>query len=190
MRLSPALARFVAHFQLNRPLPERPPRHTRQAAVLIPIVNRPQPTLLLTRRAADLRKHPGQVAFPGGEHDQQDASLYATALREAQEEIGLDPTRVKILGHLPPQDSSSGFCVTPVVAILSTPLRLHPNRDEVAQIFELPLTQALEPGRYHPLDVTRAGAAHRLYLSRYREFLIWGLTAAMIRRLALQTRAP
>ncbi|WP_395755756.1 CoA pyrophosphatase [Edwardsiella ictaluri] len=188
MRLSPALARFVTDFQLNSPLPERPTRHTRQAAVLIPIVNRPQPTLLLTQRAADMRKHPGQVAFPGGARDKQDTSLYITALREAQEEIGLDPARSGSSGHLPPQDSSSGFCVTPVVAILSTPLHLCPNHGEVAQIFELPLAQALEPGRYHPLDVTRAGTAHRLYLSRYREFLIWGLTAAMIRRLALQTR--
>lgn len=188
MRLSPALARFVTDFQLNSPLPERPTRHTRQAAVLIPIVNRPQPTLLLTQRAADMRKHPGQVAFPGGARDKQDTSLYITALREAQEEIGLDP----------PGSGSSAICRHRTAAVASALRRWSPSFQRRCicaptmakshRSLSCPLAQALEPGRYHPLDVTRAGTAHRLYLSRYREFLIWGLTAAMIRRLALQTR--
>ncbi|MGY0162391.1 CoA pyrophosphatase [Edwardsiella tarda] len=186
MRLSPNLTRFVTRFQLQPPPPGREATHTRQAAVLIPIINRPQPTLLLTRRALGMRHHPGQVAFPGGAHDEHDAGAADTALREAAEEIALSPRHATILGQLPAEDSSSGFCVTPVVALLSPTLALRPNPQEVAEIFEIPLAHALDIRRYHALDISRAGQSHRLYLSSYRRFLIWGFTAAMLRRLALQ----
>ncbi|QPR27118.1 CoA pyrophosphatase [Edwardsiella hoshinae] len=189
MHLSPELTRFVTRFQLQPPLPGRGTRHARQAAVLIPIINRPQPTLLLTQRALRMRQHPGQVAFPGGARDARDASPVATALREAQEEIALCPHQAAILGQLPAEDSSSGFCVTPVVALLAPTLALRPNPHEVADIFEIPLTLALDARRYHTLEITRGGQPHRLYLSHYRRFLIWGLTAAMLRRLALQVAA-
>ena len=177
---------FLSRFQLLRPQPTRSALNARQAAVLIPIVRRPEPGLLLTQRSARLRKHPGQVAFPGGAVDSSDASLIAAALREAQEEVAIPPECVDIIGVLPPVDSVTGFQVTPVVGVIPSNLHYHASEDEVASVFEMPLAEALRLGRYHPLDIHRRGNSHRVWLSWYQHYFVWGMTAGIIRELALQ----
>ncbi|MFP4883929.1 CoA pyrophosphatase [Klebsiella pneumoniae] len=145
---------FLSRFQLLRPQPSRHALNQRQAAVLVPIVRRPQPGLLLTQRSPLLRKHAGQVAFPGGAVDNTDATLIAAALREAQEEVAIPPEAVEVIGVLPPVDSVTGFQVTPVVGISpGSALSRQPGR--VSAVFEMPLAEALRLGRYHPLDIHR-----------------------------------
>lgn len=180
------LADFVSRFQLQQPQAVQTSHGVRAAAVLVPIVCREEPTLLLTRRADTLRKHAGQVAFPGGKADPQDASLIATALREAEEEVAIPPAAVQVLGQMAPLDSSSGFRVTPIVGLVPADVRFHANEGEVADVFEIPLHEALTLSRYYPLDIHRNGYRHRVYLSWYQRRFVWGLTAAIIRRLAQQ----
>lgn len=177
---------FVTRFILQQPeKPLRPPAG-RQAAVLIPVVAREKPGLLLTRRSRELRKHAGQVAFPGGMQDESDVSLVATALREAQEEVGIDPAEVRVIGQLPPVTSSTGFSVTPVVGIISPEIKLQINPDEVESGFEMPLEEALRLNRYASLEIHRAGQKHPVWLSVYQEYLVWGMTAGIIRSLSQQ----
>nr|WP_318381362.1 CoA pyrophosphatase [uncultured Enterobacter sp.] len=177
---------FLSRFQLLRPQASGTTLNHRQAAVLIPVVRREQPGLLLTQRASTLRKHAGQVAFPGGAVDSSDASLIAAALREAQEEVAIPPDSVEVIGVLPPVDSVTGFQVTPVVGIIPPDLPYHASVDEVASVFEMPLAEALRLGRYHPLDIHRRGNEHRVWLSWYEHYFVWGMTAGIIRELALQ----
>lgn len=181
-----SLAAFISRFQLQLPQAVQASHNVRPAAVLIPIVCRPEPTLLLTRRASALRKHAGQVAFPGGKTDTEDGSPIITALREAYEEVAIPPQAVHILGQLAPLDSNTGFQVTPVVGLVSADVTFHANEEEVAEVFEMPLHEALRLSRYYPLDIHRGGHTHRLYLSWYQSQFVWGLTAAIIRRLAQQ----
>ncbi|WP_455820420.1 CoA pyrophosphatase [Pseudomonas cerasi] len=182
----PPLTRFLTRFLLQPPVAGQQNLPHRQAAVLVPIIAHPEPTLLLTRRAASLRKHAGQVAFPGGVMDNSDSSLVATALREAQEEVAIPPGAVRVIGVLPPVTSSTGFQVTPVVGILPPGLKWHANESEVESVFEMPLREALRPGRYTPLDIQRAGQMHRVWLSWFDDYFIWGMTAGIIRQLSLQ----
>jgi 8-oxo-dGTP pyrophosphatase MutT (NUDIX family) len=177
---------FLSRFQLLRPQASRTSLNARQAAVLIPVVRREQPGLLLTQRSAQMRKHAGQVAFPGGAVDSTDASLIAAALREAHEEVAIPPEAVEVIGVLPPVDSVTGFQVTPVVGIIPPDLNYHASEDEVAAVFEMPLAEALHLGRYHPLDIHRRGNDHRVWLSWYEHYFVWGMTAGIIRELALQ----
>ncbi|BCG09136.1 MULTISPECIES: CoA pyrophosphatase [Buttiauxella] len=177
---------FLSRFQLLQPPVTRVSGNKRQAAVLIPIVRRPQPGLLLTQRSALMRKHAGQVAFPGGAVDDTDESLIAAALREAWEEVAISPDSVEVIGTLPPVDSVTGFQVTPVVGIIPPNLPYQASEDEVAAVFEMPLMEALTLGRYHPLDIHRRGNAHRVWLSWYQHYFVWGMTAGIIRELALQ----
>ncbi|MHA7846501.1 CoA pyrophosphatase [Serratia sp. D1N4] len=183
---SASLAAFISRFQLQLPQATQASHNVRPAAVLIPIICRPEPTLLLTRRADSLRKHAGQVAFPGGKTDAEDGSAIVTALREAQEEVAIPPQAVHILGQLAPLDSNTGFQVTPIVGLLPPDIEFYANADEVAEVFEMPLHEALTLSRYYPLDIHRNGHSHRLYLSWYQNQFVWGLTAAIIRRLAQQ----
>jgi len=177
---------FLSRFQLLRPQASGASLNNRQAAVLIPVVRREQPGLLLTQRSTRLRKHAGQVAFPGGAVDSSDASIIAAALREAEEEVAIPPDVVEVIGVLPPVDSVTGFQVTPVVGIIPPDLHYHASEDEVAAVFEMPLAEALRLGRYHPLDIHRRGNAHRVWLSWYQHYFVWGMTAGIIRELALQ----
>lgn len=176
---------FLSRFQLLRPQVNRATLNQRQAAVLIPVVRREQPGLLLTQRSPHMRKHAGQVAFPGGAVDSTDASLIAAALREAHEEVAI-PEAVEVIGVLPPVDSVTGFQVTPVVGIIPPDLQYHASVDEVSAVFEMPLEEALRLGRYHPLDIHRRGHDHRVWLSWYQHYFVWGMTAGIIRELALQ----
>lgn len=179
------LAEFITRFQLQTLRAASPVHQLRKAAVLVPIVCRQKPTLLLTRRSSALRKHAGQVAFPGGAADSGDRSPIETALREAQEEVAIPPQAVRVLGVLPPVDSVSGFQVTPVVGLISAQIRFQPNEGEVAELFEMPLDVAFALERYHVLDIERRRKPHRVYLSWYQQQFVWGLTASIIRQLAL-----
>ncbi|WP_313051968.1 CoA pyrophosphatase [Atlantibacter hermannii] len=180
------LENYLARFQLLRPQINRHTINQRQAAVLVPIVRRPVPGLLLTQRSTRMRKHAGQVAFPGGARDPEDSSLIAAALREAQEEVAIPPETVEVIGVLPTVDSVTGFQVTPVVGIIPPDLPYHASEEEVAAVFEMPLEEALRLGRYHPLDIHRRGNDHRVWLSWYEHYFVWGMTAGIIRELALQ----
>lgn len=182
----PSLNDFLTRFLLQPPATGQQNLPRRQAAVLVPIIAHPAPTLLLTRRAASLRKHAGQVAFPGGMMDSSDGSLVATALREAAEEVAIPPDVVNVIGVLPPVTSSTGFQVTPVVGVLPPGLRWHANEGEVESVFEMPLVEALRLGRYSPLDIERAGETHRVWLSWFDDYFIWGMTAGIIRQIGLQ----
>ena len=177
---------FLSRFQLLRPQVNRATLNQRQAAVLIPVVRREQPGLLLTQRSPHMRKHAGQVAFPVGAVDSSDASLIAAALREAHEEVAIPPETVEVIGVLPPVDSVTGFQVTPVVGIIPPDLQYHASVDEVSAVFEMPLEEALRLGRYHPRDIHRRGHDHRVWLSWYQHYFVWGMTAGIIRELALQ----
>ncbi|MBB3320976.1 CoA pyrophosphatase [Atlantibacter sp. RC6] len=177
---------FLARFQLLRPEISRHSINQRQAAVLVPIVRRPVPGLLLTQRSTRMRKHAGQVAFPGGARDPQDSSLIAAALREAQEEVAIPQELVEVIGVLPTVDSVTGFQVTPVVGIIPPDLPYRASEEEVSAVFEMPLDEALRLGRYHPLDIHRRGNDHRVWLSWYEHYFVWGMTAGIIRELALQ----
>ncbi|MBB3141267.1 CoA pyrophosphatase [Halomonas organivorans] len=151
-----------------------------QAAVLIPVVARPDPTLLFTRRAAHLSTHSGQVAFPGGKREEQDANLLATALRESEEEIALPPTRVEVLGRLSDVLSLHGIKVTPYVGVIPPDLPLSPDPGELDAIFEVPVADFLADRRTHT-DVIRVDGRD-YYVPSYRHdgHVIWGLSSMML----------
>lgn len=159
------------------------------ASVLVPIVLRqPTPTLLLTRRTEHLRDHPGQISFPGGRVEESDASPEHTALREAAEEIGLDSTHVEVLGFLPDYRTVTGFCITPVVALLTPPFALTPDPFEVAEIFEVPLSFVLDPANHQRHPYTWQNRSGHYDAIPWGDYYIWGATAGMIRSLAALLR--
>jgi 8-oxo-dGTP pyrophosphatase MutT (NUDIX family) len=159
-----------------------PPEHNPvPAAVLVPIVNRPGGlTLMFTQRTAHLHDHGGQISFPGGRVDAGDADRIATALREAQEETGLNPSRVDVIGHLPEYDIPTGFRVTPIVGWLEPPLDLKPDPFEVADVFEVPLDFFLDPANHQRHSDVRNGRTRYYYSMPYGERNIWGATAGMV----------
>ena len=157
------------------------------ASVLVPIVLREQPTVLLTQRTGHLSTHSGQIAFPGGKHDQQDADLVATALREAREEVGLSQHFVHVLGALPVYVTGSAFVITPVVALVRDGFTLERNVNEVEDMFEVPLEFLMDPAnhRWHQ-HVSQGVARHWISMPFHdgtSERFIWGATAGMLRNL-------
>ena len=161
------------------------------AAVLVAVVDRPAPTLILTLRPETMRKHPGQVSFPGGRIDPGDDGPIDAALREAEEEIGLHRAQVEILGVADPYLTVTGFEVIPVLGIVPPDLPLTPHPDEVAAVFEAPLHYVLDPAHQHVRTAFWRGRERTYYEIDWQEQRIWGATAAMIvnlgRRLALAT---
>jgi 8-oxo-dGTP pyrophosphatase MutT (NUDIX family) len=152
------------------------------AAVLVPIViGGAEPTLLLTRRTDHLHDHPGQIAFPGGRVDADDESPEATALREAQEEIGLTPDRIELIGRLPEYYiTATGFRVTPVVGLLRRPLQLKLDEFEVAEAFETPLSFLLDPANRSRGSIHHEGVTREFWAMPWQGYNIWGATAGMI----------
>lgn len=160
-------------------------RPTLHASVLVPIVMREQPMVLLTQRTTHLSTHSGQIAFPGGKADAGDADAAATALREAQEEVGLDPAFVQVLGNLSDYLTGSSFIITPVVALVRPDFTITPNHHEVADVFEVPLQFLMNPAN-HQRHVFEADGMRREWFSmpyqdRDAQRFIWGATAGMLR---------
>jgi 8-oxo-dGTP pyrophosphatase MutT (NUDIX family) len=156
---------------------------TRPAAVLVGVVDHPEPTVLLTLRNADLESHGGQIAFPGGKIEPSDASPAAAALREAHEEIGLARDLVDPIGHLDLYLTFSGFRILPTVARVDPDLRLTLNRAEVAEAFEVPLAFLMD-ARNHALHSRDwRGVIRRYYAMPFGERYIWGVTAGILRNL-------
>lgn len=154
------------------------------AAVLVPLVNQPGgPTLLFTQRTSHLHDHAGQISFPGGRVDDGDADRVATALREAEEETGIDRSRVQVIGRLPDFDIQTGFRVTPVVGWVEPPFELTPDPFEVAEIFEVPLEFFLDPENHRRHMDELNGRVRHYYSMPYGERNIWGATAGMLHSL-------
>lgn len=162
------------------------------ASVLFPIVLRESgPSVLFTQRTAHLKDHPGQISFPGGRVEAEDSSPAHTALREAAEEIGLSSEYIEILGYLPEYRTVTGFCITPVVAILTPPFALSPEPGEVAEVFEVPLAFLMDPANHQQHSLHYRGKLRHYYAMPYRDYFIWGATAGIILMLfqALTARA-
>jgi len=155
------------------------------AAVLIPIVNRPDgPTVLLTQRVETLRAHAGQIAFPGGRLDTPDETPFAAALREAQEEVGLEPERVEIITSLDCYRTRTGYNITPVVGIVQPGFSLTLQEMEVADAFEVPLSFLIDPERRIRESRVFQGVPRFFYAIPYGPRYIWGATAGIIVNLA------
>ncbi len=154
------------------------------AAVLIPILARAGgTTVLLTRRATRLREHSGQIAFPGGRIDPGDSTARAAALREAREEIGLESTHTETLGYLSPYFSSTGYRITPVVALIAPDAALTLNPAEVASTFEAPLSFLMNPDNHQLHAKEWKGEIRHFFAMPYGEDYIWGVTAGILRML-------
>jgi 8-oxo-dGTP pyrophosphatase MutT (NUDIX family) len=156
---------------------------TRPASVLVPIIDRDEPTVLLTLRTADLSSHAGQVAFPGGKIEPADASPVAAALREAMEEIGLSPTLVEPIGYLDLYLTFSGFRILPTVARVKPDLALTLNPREVVETFEVPLAFLMTPGNHQRKTRDWNGLAREYYAIPFENRYIWGITAGILRNL-------
>jgi 8-oxo-dGTP pyrophosphatase MutT (NUDIX family) len=160
--------------------PAQPPRH---AAVLVPIVARPDPGVLLTLRSARLSNHAGQIAFPGGRVDPEDADEKAAALREAQEEVGLEARLVRHLGYLDGYLSGTGFWIVPVVGLVDPDYALTLNPAEVDEAFEVPLQFLMTPANHQRQSRKWQGTLRHYYAMPYEGRFIWGATAGMLRNL-------
>jgi 8-oxo-dGTP pyrophosphatase MutT (NUDIX family) len=162
-------------------------RQSAAAAVLVPLVMREQLCVLLTQRTTQLANHSGQIAFPGGRQDAEDADAAACALREAKEEIGLDPHHVEVLGTLPTYTTGTMFVVTPVVALVAPDHRLALSPYEVADAFEVPLTFLMNPAHHRRHAIEVDGLRREWFAMPWqdgsREHFIWGATAGMLRNL-------
>lgn len=166
--------------------------HTRalaSAAVLVPITDRAEPGVLLTLRHADLRRHPGQVAFPGGRVDPQDDGPVSAALREAKEEIGLDPGLVELVGTSDRYQTGTGFDILPVIGVVPPDLPLVPQETEVAATFEVPLAFLLDEANQVQRSAEFEGHTRHYYEILWGEWRIWGVTAGMIVNLSRRLRA-
>jgi 8-oxo-dGTP pyrophosphatase MutT (NUDIX family) len=151
------------------------------AAVLVPIVQHPSGlTVIFTKRTAHLKAHSGQVSFPGGRAEPEDPTPEFTALREAEEEIGLPMDRVEVLARLPEYLTRTGFRVTPVVGLLSPPLLLKPDPREVDYVFEVPLAFLLDPKNHRHRTRVVEGQSVGYYVMQFGEREIWGATAGML----------
>lgn len=161
------------------------------AAVLIPIILHREPTVMLTRRTDTLRRHAGQVAFPGGRADPEDDGPIHTALREAHEEVALPPHEVQVIGTIDRYETGTGYSITPVVGLVRPDVPLVACEAEVAAVFEVPLAHLLDPSNHQLLSGEWRGRQRSYYAIDWEAHHIWGATAGIIvnlaRRLARET---
>jgi 8-oxo-dGTP pyrophosphatase MutT (NUDIX family) len=168
-RMNPDLRELWVHDRLH------------DAAVLVPIVDRgDEATMILTKRTDTLRSHSGQVAFPGGRIDPTDASPEDAALREATEEIGLDPSMAEVVGRLPDYVAGSGYRIVPVLAIIQPQFKPEPNPHEVASVFEVPLRFVMDPANHVRDSRIWLEKERFFYRMPYEDWMIWGVTAGII----------
>lgn len=183
-----ALARPAADssdYDLNPELVLPPGRKLRPAAVLVAVCDTSRgPAVLLTKRASGLQHHPGQIAFPGGKIEPTDGSPEAAALREAQEEVGLPPAAVQVLGRLPAHETVTAYLVTPVLAHVAALPALRPEAGEVDEAFLVPLAHLADPARYRIERRQWRGQWRQYYAVPWGPYYIWGATARMLRGLA------
>lgn len=156
----------------------------RQAAVLVAVIDQPSPSVILTRRPMHMKKHAGQIAFPGGKLEPNDKDATDAAMREAEEEIGLDPKFVNILGCLDVYQIGSGFKICPVVASVQSGFMLKADPNEVDEIFELPLDFLMAEDNYKIEHKIWQGRKRQFYVLEYEDYFIWGATAGMLKNLA------
>lgn len=155
------------------------------ASVLFPVVMREDgATVLLTRRTEHLKDHPGQISFPGGRAEVSDASPAHTALRETEEEIGLSSVHIEIIGYLPDYLTVTGFCITPVVALVTPPFALRPDPFEVAEVFEVPLAFLMDAANHQQHTAFYRGKLRPYLAMPYGDYFIWGATAGIIETLS------
>ena len=178
-RIALALANEPPHGLLPGDMVEGLEGEPRHAAVLVAITDRPEPGLILTQRRDDLRTHAGQVALPGGRIDEGEDAV-AAALREAQEEVGLNPALVRLLGEADRYATVTGYWVTPVIGVIPPDLELAPNPAEVADWFEAPLDFVLDPANQRQMTGEYRGRMRHYYQIDWQGRHIWGATAAML----------
>jgi 8-oxo-dGTP pyrophosphatase MutT (NUDIX family) len=171
----------------------RPPgredaRPRRTAAVLVGVLDQPEPEIVLTRRSERLALHAGQVSLPGGAAMESDPTGVLTALREAEEEIGLRESNVRPIGFLSRVDTISDFRVLPVVGLVRQAEPFVPDQNEVDEVFTLPLAHALDLQRWREQFIERQGARHRVHSMEWQGHTIWGITAAILLDLAHRFR--
>jgi 8-oxo-dGTP pyrophosphatase MutT (NUDIX family) len=155
----------------------------RAAAVLVPIVLRPELTVLLTQRSHDMPSHPGQISFPGGKVEPGDATPIDCALREAHEEIGLPPERVEPLGYLDSYRTGTGFQISPVVGLVQPGFEPVLDRREVLEVFEVPLAFVMDPANHQKASRAWRGRQRSFYAVPYQGRYIWGATAGMLKNM-------
>lgn len=158
----------------------------RPAAVLVPVIKRPQPTVLFTLRPDHLTVHRGQISFPGGKVESGDDSPVATALREAREEIGLAPSDVNIVGYLDRYHTATGFLISPVVALVPQTFSPAPDPTEVDEVFEVPLAFLMNPDNHRVESKMYKQKIRKFYVMPYRNRYIWGATAGILRNLYMR----
>ena len=151
------------------------------AAVLIPLVARDDGvTMLLTQRTNHLAHHPGQVSFPGGHVDPTDGTPEETALRETEEEVGIDRRHITIIGRLADYKTRTGFAIAPIVGVVTPPFDVSPDPHEVAEVFEVPMTFLMDADNHERHSREYKGATRQFYAMPYNGFYIWGATAGML----------
>ena len=163
----------------------RPDTSLTPAAVLVPLIDRRAGmTVLLTQRTEHLNDHAGQISFPGGRIEDSDRDARAASLRELEEETGIAPDRVRILGQIEDHATVTGFLVTPVIGMITPPIEIHPDPHEVAEVFECPLSFALDPANFRRDTGMRDGRRRHFYELIFEDCRIWGFTARILVRLS------
>ncbi|GAA5075565.1 CoA pyrophosphatase [Roseibacterium beibuensis] len=180
-RLAERAAAPSSDYDLNRDVSLPEGRKLRPAAVLIPVLG---DRVILTKRASHLKHHPGQIALPGGKIDATDADAAAAALREAHEEIGLDPTNVELLAHLPPHETVTSYSVTPILARVRHAFEAVPEEGEVAEVFHVPLSFLMNPDSYRVERRRWRGTWRHFYVAPWGPYYTWGATARILKSLA------
>lgn len=178
----------VPVIEAGHPLHEFLPAQLVPAAVLVPLIFRSGWKVILTQRTDKLTHHAGQISFPGGRREPQDGSFVETALRESQEEIGLDPQRVSLLGYLDSTPVITGFGVVPVVGLISGQPTLQLDPGEVQSVFEVPLDFLLDRDNYREEAISMPGRSGTYFVIQYEGWRIWGATAHMLLNFAQRVR--